>query len=415
MGSVSQPESAFSSLRPIPYDEAFWITKAVAEDTHPQKVSLGAGVYQDENGKFWTLPSVKKAIPLLPDTHDYLPQGGFAPFVEASRKLLFGEALVARVGDRLTSIQTVSGTGACHVGAVFLDKSVRPKNVWISDPSWINHALIWECAGPGATTRRSYPYYDAATRSFDFAGARAALEGGGAQRGDVVVLQACAHNPTGLDPTREQWAALADICERKGLIPFFDAAYQGFASGDVDEDAWAVRHFVERGSLELCVAQSFSKNFGLYGQRVGALHVLSRNPATGPAVQSQLIRIVRSEVSTSPAFGARIVATVLGDPALRGEWLQDLKTMSSRIKSMREALLRELKRRGTPGSWDHIVSQIGMFSYTGLNREHVKELAEKHHIYLMASGRASIAGLTPENVSRVAEAIDSVVRKSGGS
>ncbi|KAI5920456.1 aspartate aminotransferase [Camillea tinctor] len=410
MGSLSQPESAFSSLKPIPYDEAFRLMKAIAEDTNPQKVSLGAGVYQDESGKFWTLPSVKKAIPLLPDHHEYLPQGGFAPFVEASRRLLFGEDLSARLDSRLTSIQTVSGTGACHVGTVFLIKSVKPQNVWISDPSWINHALIWECADPGVT-RKFYPYYDAATRSFDFAGTVAALEGG-AQKGDVIVLQACAHNPTGLDPPKEQWAAIADICEKKGLIPFFDTAYQGFASGDVDEDAWAVRHFAERGSLEVCVAQSFSKNFSLYGERVGAFHVLSRDPATKPAVQSQLVRIIRSEVSTSPAFGARIVATVLDDPMLRGEWHDDLKTMSSRIKSMREALLRELKRRGTPGSWDHIVSQIGMFSYTGLNKEQVKELAEEHHIYLMASGRASIPGLTPENVTRVAEAIDSVVRKS---
>ncbi|KAI0597549.1 aspartate aminotransferase [Biscogniauxia sp. FL1348] len=413
MGSLSQPESAFSSLKPIPYDEAFRLTKAIAEDTNPQKVSLGAGVYQDESGKFWTLPSVKKAISLLPDNHEYLPQGGFAPFVEASRRLLFGDALSARIDGRLTSVQTVSGTGACHVGTVFLSKSVGPQNVWISDPSWINHALIWECADP-AVARRLYPYYDAETRSFDFAGTLAALERG-AQPGDVVVLQACAHNPTGLDPTREQWAAIADICERKGLIPFFDTAYQGFASGDVDADAWAIRHFVERGALEICVAQSFSKNFGLYGQRVGALHVLSRDPATQPAVQSQLVRILRSEVSSSPAFGARIVAAVLGDPVLRAEWLEDLKTMSSRIRSMREALLAELKRRGTPGEWDHVVSQIGMFSYTGLNKEHVSELAEKHHIYLMSSGRASIPGLTPENVSRVAEAIDSVVRKSGGS
>ncbi|KAI1503362.1 aspartate aminotransferase [Biscogniauxia marginata] len=410
MGSLSQPVSVFSSLKPIPYDEAFRLVKAIAEDPSPQKVSLGAGVYQDEDGKFWTLPSVKKAIPLLPDNHDYLPQGGFAPFIEASRKLLFGGDLSTCLDERLTSIQTVSGTGACHVGTIFLIKSVKPKNVWISDPSWINHPLIWECADPGVT-RKFYPYYHAKTRSFDFAGTVAALEGG-ALEGDVVVLQACAHNPTGLDPTKEQWAAIADICEKKGLIPFFDTAYQGFASGDVDEDAWAVRHFAERGSLEICVAQSFSKNFGLYGERVGAFHVLARDPGVKPAVQSQLVRIIRSEVSTSPAFGARIVATVLDDPDLRSQWYEDLKTMSSRIRSMREALLRELKQRGTPGSWDHIVTQIGMFSYTGLNKEHVRELAEKHHIYLMSSGRASIPGLTPRNVTRVAEAIDLVVKKA---
>ncbi|CAJ2506733.1 Uu.00g079190.m01.CDS01 [Anthostomella pinea] len=411
MGSLDQSASVFSSLDSIPYDEAYRVLAAFTKNPSPDKISLGAGVYRDGEGKPWTLTSVKQAIPRLPDNYDYLPQGGFPPFISASRKLLLGD-LSERVDEKLISIQTVSGTGACHVGAVLLINSFKPKNVWISDPTWINHSLIWECAGPDVT-RKFYPYYHAETRSFDFEGMIAALDGG-AERGDVVILQACAHNPTGLDPSKEQWKSIADICEKKGLISFFDTAYQGFASGDVDEDAWAVRHFAERGTLELCIAQSFSKNFGLYGERVGAFHLLARDAAVKPAVQSQLVRIVRSEVSCSPSFGCKIVATVLNDEKLRSQWVEDLKTMSSRIRSMREALLKELQSRGTPGSWDHIVSQIGMFSYTGLNKEQVKELESQHHIYLLSSGRASIPGLTSHNVARVAQAIDAVVRKTQG-
>ncbi|KAI0480913.1 aspartate aminotransferase [Xylariaceae sp. FL0804] len=409
MGSLSQPSSVFSHLETLPYDEAFTVSAAFTKDPSPDKISLGAGVYRDDDGKPWTLPCVRQAIPLLPDNHDYLPQGGFPPFVSAARELILGP-LLERLDGNLTSIQTVSGTGACHVGAVFLTHSLRPRNVWISDPSWIN---------PPGVARRFYPYYDAAARALDFAGMVAALEGG-AERGDVVILQACAHNPTGLDPSREQWAAIADLCEKKGLIPFFDTAYQGFASGDVDEDAWAIRHFAERGTLELVVAQSFSKNFGLYGQRVGACHVLHHTtssssapgPGPGPAVMTQLVRIVRSEVSSSPAHGSRLVAAVLGDAALRRQWHADLGAMSARIKAMRAALRDELCRRGTPGTWDHVVSQIGMFSYTGLSAEQVRALEEEHHIYLLSSGRASIPGLTSKNVARVAEAIDSVVRNS---
>ncbi|KAH9899057.1 aspartate aminotransferase [Xylariomycetidae sp. FL2044] len=422
MGSLDQESSPslFSALKPIPYDEAYRVSAAYTEDPSPDKISLGAGVYRDDDGRPWTLTSVKQAIPLLPDNHDYLPQTGFPPFLAAARDLILGTSLSASLGERLTSIQTVSGTGACHVGAVFLaslplPQTPRrpPRQVWISDPSWINHALIWECAGgQGVVRTRYYPYYDARTRGLDFAGMRGALEGQDARSGDVVILQACAHNPTGLDPTREQWIALADLCEEKGLVPFFDCAYQGFASGDIDEDAWAVRHFVSRPALELCIAQSFSKNFGLYGERVGALHVLSRRAASAPAVRSQLVRIVRSEVSSAPSFGCRIVAAVLGDAALRSQWCADLKTMSQRIRGVRVGLFEGLKKRGTPGTWEHIIAQIGMFSYTGLNQDQVKELEEKWHIYLLSSGRASIPGLTSKNVARVAEAIDSVVRKS---
>ncbi|KAI0015437.1 aspartate aminotransferase [Xylariomycetidae sp. FL0641] len=411
MGSLSQPTSIFSSLKPIPYDEAYRVSAAYTADPNPEKVSLGAGVYRDDDGKPWTLSSVKKAIPLLPDNHDYLPQTGDPAFLTAAQKLLLGDDLRSSLSPRLVSIQTVSGTGACHVGTALLASGPRPTNVWISDPSWINHQLIWECAAPHVT-RKLYPYYGAATRAFDFAGMMGALARD-AQRGDVLVLQACAHNPTGLDPSRAQWEAIAELCERVGIVPFFDVAYQGFASGDPDADAWAVRHFAGRGTLELVVAQSFSKNFGLYGQRVGACHVVVL-PGGGSeaAVRSQLVRVVRSEVSSAPAFGCRVVAAVLGDAELRAAWRGDLAVMSERIRAMRRALYAELRCRATPGGWEHILEQIGMFSYTGLSEEQVHELEHTHHIYLLSSGRASIPGLTSKNVAQVGEAIDAVVRKA---
>ncbi|KAI8626083.1 aspartate aminotransferase [Xylariaceae sp. FL1651] len=347
----------------------------------PGKVSLGAGVYRDDNGESWTLPSGKQAIPLLPDNHDYLPQTGLAPFLSAARKLLMGE-LSDDLDERLTSIQTISGIGACHVGAVFFINSMKLRNVWISDPSWINHSVTWECVDSGVT-RKFYPYYHAKARSFDFEGE--------AQKGDVLILQACAHNPTGLDPSKAQWSIIVDIYEKKSLVPFFDTAYQGFAAGDVDEDAWAIRPFTSRGTLEFGIAQSFPKNFGLYGERVGAFHLPAKDAAVKAAVQSQLVRIVRSEVSCSPAFGARIVATVLNNPQLRRQWGEYTEGNGFADKSHANA-----------GPVGHLVSQVGMFSYTGLSREQVR-------------GRVSIPGLTTQNVMRVAAAMDTVVRNTSNS
>ncbi|KAK2611851.1 hypothetical protein N8I77_005172 [Diaporthe amygdali] len=406
MGSLGQSTSVFSSIKAIPYDEAYQVTAALAADKTPTKVDLGAGVYKDENGLPWTLPSVKEAIARLPDDHTYLPQSGFPPFLNGARSLMFGD-LPNDQDARLSSIQTASGSHACHAGAIFLIKNgLKPKNVFISDPSWMNHALIWECAD-STVTRKLYPYYHAATRSLDFEGMIASLEK--SQPGDVVILQACAHNPTGLDPTKEQWVAIADICERKKLFPFFDSAYQGFASGNFDDDAWAIRYFASRPSMEMAVAQSFSKNFGLYGERVGALHILASEPGVKPAVQSQLVRVLRSEISSGTAFGSRVAAEVLDHSELKTRFLEENKKMSSRIKSMRAALVVELERLGTPGDWSHITNQIGMFSYTGLTAQQVQELRQKHHIYLFSSGRASIAGLNSNNVARVAAAINSVV------
>ncbi|KKY22413.1 putative aspartate aminotransferase [Diplodia seriata] len=410
MGSLPIPESRFGHLDDVPMDEAFMIMRDFALDEHPGKISLGAGVYRDDEAKPWVLPSVKEAERRIIEDptvdHEYQPMTGYAPFVAHAQNLTFGP-LTPHLAPRIASIQTISGTGANHMAARFLADSLRAQRVWISDPTWGNHHLIWDVSAPGVK-QCLYPYYNPATCALDFDGMMATLERD-AQAGDIILLHACAHNPTGIDPTPAQWENIADLCERKGLFPFFDSAYQGFASGDLDADAASIRLFAERG-LELAVAQSFSKNFGLYGQRAGALHVLLARDDALPRTLSQMVRLVRGEFSTTPVHGARIVAAILNDAELRARWLVDLRVMSARIKEMRRRLHDELVRRGTPGSWRHIVDQIGMFSYTGLNKRQVVRLRDDHHMYLMSSGRASIAGLNSKNVVAAAAAIDAVVR-----
>ncbi|KAL2871523.1 putative aspartate transaminase [Aspergillus lucknowensis] len=408
------------TVAPVPPDEIFALTRAYNNDDYPQKVNLSAGVYRTNDGEPWPLPVVQEAEKQLREDnnifrHEYTAIEGDIAFLPLARDLMFGfdsqassekdAATKARIG----TVQTVAGTGANHLGAIFLARHMKPRTVWLSNPSWANHLTIWELAG---VPRKTYPYYSAATRSFDFRGMMSTLESE-AEEGDVVLLHACAHNPTGLDPSKEQWKSIIDLCERKSLFPFFDSAYQGFASGSADEDAWAVRYVLnEKPQMEMCVAQSFSKNFGLYGQRVGAFHYVLNDGAQDlrDTVVVNLCHLIRGEYSMGPTAGCSIVKKVLTSPELTAQWYDDLKTMSSRIISMRQALYDELVRLGTPGTWKHIIEQNGMFSYTGLTPLQVYALKDKYHIYLLKSGRASISGLSPKNVTYVARAIDKVVR-----
>lgn len=346
--------------------------------------------------------------------HEYLPIQGFEPFLSVARQLTLGECDDSQ--SHVVSIQTISGTGANHLGAAFLAEQLKPRHVFISDPTWSNHHLVWEVAAPGVV-QKTYPYYNRSTRTLDFDGMTTTLEQT-AEEGDVVLLHACAHNPTGIDPTRDQWKALAQLIKRKKLFAFFDSAYQGFATGDVDADAWAIRHFQQElftGEYAserpqgMCIAQSFAKNFGLYGERVGAFHLVLpvETPLSGP--QSQLMRLVRAEISNAPLFGCRIVHAILSDPDLTDMWKQDLQTMSGRIKRMRSLLRREIERDPKTGDWGHLESQIGMFSFTGLSEEQVVRLRDVHHVYLMLNGRASMSGLNDGNVKHVADAIRNVI------
>ncbi|KAE8147904.1 pyridoxal phosphate-dependent transferase [Aspergillus avenaceus] len=403
----------------LPADLAFGLLAEVSADQHPQKVSLIAGAYRDENGKPWILPSVKEAKQRLAADptahHEYLGIAGSPAFLDIARSLILGTEVAER--SNVASIQTVSGTGANHLAASFLARHLKPQQVLIPDPTWVNHKTVWEVAAP-AVAQKEYPYYDPDTRSIKFADMIATLETT-SQPNDVVILQACAHNPTSLDLSRDQWKSVAEVARRKKLFILFDSAYQGFATGDVENDAWSVRYFTahllsspdpDQRIPGLCVAQSFSKNFGLNGERVGALHVVAPPDVSLEGTHSQLSLIARAEYSNPPRFGTQIVQTVLSDPGLRQQWQQNLNTMSDRIRSMRKQLRARLEALGTPGEWSHIDSQIGMFSYTGLSAGQVARLKQEYHIYMLPSGRVSICGLNEGNVDYVAESISEVVK-----
>lgn len=377
-------------------------------------MNLGVGAYRDETGKPWVLPAIRESKKLLlndPEVdHEYLPIAGYAPYLKASGELLFGADASAVKENRLVTNQTISGSGANHIGAEFVSKFYQfptdKKVIYVSKPTWPNHFAIMHAGGLETV---EYRYYDEKTRGLDFEGLKASLRD--APDGSVVLLHACAHNPTGVDPNEAQWKELAELFKEKKLFAFFDCAYQGFASGDPVRDAFAVRYFESQKTIPMLVCQSYAKNAGLYGERIGALHVVVQKSEEVPKVQSQLNALQRSEISTCPAFGARLVANVLTKPELLEQWHKDIQTMAHRIIAMRKELYNLLVNKyKTPGTWNHIVDQTGMFSFLGLNTDQCDRLVKDGHIYLVKTSRISMAGLNPSNVDYVAQWIDQVVR-----
>ncbi|KAK5083295.1 Aspartate aminotransferase, cytoplasmic [Exophiala xenobiotica] len=417
MGSVGTSATHFSedACPQAAEDPLFGLMAAYRRDTFDKKVDLGIGAYRDNNAKPWVLTVVKKADALIRDdpnlNHEYLPIAGLPEFTLAAQKLILGPDSPAIKEGRAASFQTVSGTGAVHLGALFLAKfSKSQPTVYLSSPTWANHNQIFSNVGVNI---KSYPYFDKKTKMLDFDGMLSTIKS--APTGSVILLHPCAHNPTGVDPTKEQWQQIAKVMKEKDLFPFLDCAYQGFATGSLSQDNYAIRHFIEQG-FELCVCQSFAKNFGLYGQRAGAFHWVVAPGSDGAdavkRIASQLAILQRSEISNPPAYGARIASKVLNDPELFAQWEDDLRTMSGRIIEMRKALKSELDKLETPGTWDHVTSQIGMFSFTGLSEAQVKQMQEKHHVYMTKNGRISMAGLNTNNVQYFAKAVDDVVRNS---
>ncbi|CAH2069020.1 unnamed protein product, partial [Iphiclides podalirius] len=402
--------SRFEVVQQGPPIEVFQLNKLFIDDTFKNKVNLTIGAYRDENGKPWVLPVVRKTEKQMAADesllHEYLPVLGLEQFSAASVSMLLGEDNPVIAEGRAFGVQTLSGTGGLRVGAEFLNKHLKYTTFYYSSPTWENHHLVF--VNSGFTQPRTYRYWDPKTRAIDFEGLIEDLKN--APENSVILLHACAHNPTGIDPTHEQWEKIADVMEERKLFPFFDSAYQGFASGDLDRDAWAVRYFVERG-FELVCAQSYAKNFGLYNERVGNLAVVMSDARCVAPAKSQLTWVVRGMYSNPPAHGARLVATVLSDARLFDEWRSHIKEMSSRVIQMREALRSELVKNGTPGNWDHIVKQIGLFSYTGLTQRQSEYLIQEYHIYLLRTGRINICGLNPGNVEYVAKAIHDAVTK----
>ncbi|KAK0496151.1 aspartate aminotransferase [Armillaria luteobubalina] len=396
----------------IAEDGMFALTATFKRDPFPKKVNLGAGAYRDEEGKPRVLPAVKKAHTLLINSpaldHEYLPIAGLEEFTSSAAKLVFAEESDAIKNGRVASIQTISGTGANHLGAFFLSRFYQingEKKVYISRPTWMNHHPLFSNVG---FTSVEYPYYNAKTRALDFDGMLSTMKN--APSRSIFVLHACAHNPTGLDPSQEQWTAIADVMLAKGHYAFFDAAYQGFATGDLDNDAWAIREFSRRG-IAMLVCQSFSKNAGLYGERVGALHIVSKDEETAKNVKSQLSVLTRVEFSTPPAYGAKLVNLILNDAALFEEWRRNIRTMVGRLIGVRKELHRLLTEElKTPGNWDHVVNQIGMFSFTGITEAQCQRLIDEYHLYLAKNGRISLAGLNGKNIKYFAQSLDEVVR-----
>jgi len=400
--------SRFAEVQLGPPIEVFALNKAYTEDTFQQKVSLGVGAYRTEKGQPWVLPVVREAEKVLAADEtlnkEYLPVLGLEAFSNAAISMLLGCDSSALIENRAFGVQSLSGTGSLRVGAEFLSRILGSKIFYFSKPTWENHLLVFKNAG--FEEAREYRYWNETTRGLDIEGFLEDLRN--APPNSVIILHACAHNPTGCDPTQEQWEKIADVIKEKSLFPFFDSAYQGFASGDLEKDSWAVRYFVGRG-FELLCAQSFAKNFGLYNERVGNLTFVLNDAAYVPKVKSQVTLIVRGMYSNPPSHGARIVAYVLNNTQLYEEWKDNIRTMSSRIIEMRKALRAALERLGTPGNWDHITTQIGMFSYTGLNPQQVEHMIKKHHIYMLRSGRISMCGVTPSNVDYVAQAIHETI------
>jgi len=374
------------------------------------KINLGIGAYRDGNGDPWVLPSVQLAQKKIVESgmnQEYSPIIGIASFVKNSVNLAYGETHDVVQSDRVAALQALSGTGALRLSsqyfAKWLGEDISP-TVFLPNPTWGNHFPIYEHTGLKTQT---YRYWDPNTKGLDFEGLLADLDA--PKSPSIVLLHACAHNPTGVDPTISQWSEISKLCKEKGHFVIFDNAYQGFASGDTDKDIASVRLFVEDGhNIALC--QSFAKNFGLYGQRVGCFSIVCDSAEEKARVESQLKIIARAMYSNPPLHGARVVDTILNDPELKDMWQNEIEFMSGRIIEMRALLKQKLADSGSTLNWDHITNQIGMFSYTGMTPEQSDVITDKHHVFLTRDGRISMAGVNSHNVERLANAMHSVTK-----
>ena len=397
--------SNFSRIKPAPPVAVFKLTADFKADTNPSKVNLGVGAFRTEHGEPWVLPIVTKAEKAIVNNtalnKEYLPIAGYEPFTSAVKTFVLGQDCKALLEDRVVACQSMSGTGALRLGAEFLKKyHLEGAPVYVSKPTWPNHLGIFKAAGH--TDIRYYDYWDAENLCLNFDKMIECFQN--APLKSIFIFHACAHNPTGCDPTRDQWVRIAKVLADRQGFPIFDTAYQGFATGNPEEDAWPVRMFAESG-FELFVTTSFSKNFGLYNERVGQLTVVTKDKQYNHAVKSQLEILIRTNYSNPPVHGALIVSTILNNPSFKEEWYTQLNIMSNRIKDMRQLLKSELEVIGTPGKWDHILTQIGMFSYTGLSEKQCDWLVTQRSVYLMKSGRINMCAITPDNVKYVANAI----------
>lgn len=394
----------FGNVEQAPKDPILGITEAFLADDNPKKMNLGVGAYRDDNGKPVVLDVVREAERRVGGSHfmEYLPIGGLKAFNQVSMKLAYGDNAQAIADNRVAAVQSLSGTGSCRLMAEFMSRWMPGSKIHITKPTWSNHHNIFKDAG---VDKKEYSYYKPSTKGLDFEGLLSDLKA--ASPKDVVLLHACAHNPTGVDPTPEQWKEISSVMKDKQLFPFFDMAYQGFASGDCERDAQAINIFMEDGHAMGC-SQSYAKNMGLYGQRIGCFSIVTEDPKETAKVESQMKAIARPMYSNPPLHGALLVSEILKDKELKQKWYKEVKGMAERIISVRQSLKEKLESLGSPHKWDHITEQIGMFCFSGMTPEQVDKLAQEYSIYMTRNGRISMAGVNSQNVGPLSEAIHKV-------
>ncbi|MDN3610256.1 amino acid aminotransferase [Vibrio ostreicida] len=395
----------FEKVVAAPADPILGLTEEFKNDTRDNKINLGVGIYKNEQGETPVLATVKKAEANLvknEKTKSYLTIEGTADYALAVQKLLFGHDADIVANQQAKTAQAPGGTGALRVAGEFIKRQLGDVKVWISNPTWANHNSVFAAAGLEIA---QYNYYNAETKDKDFAAMLASLEQ--ANEGDVVLLHGCCHNPTGIDPTQDEWHALGQRVAEKKLLPLFDFAYQGFAKG-VEEDAEGLRIFTQYCD-EILIASSFSKNFGLYNERVGAFTLVAQSKDVATTAFSQVKAIIRSIYSNPPAHGSAIVTHILNDDALRAEWEEEVKQMRDRIHSMRELFVATLKEQGVDADFSFIERQNGMFSFSGLSKEQVARLKDEFGLYIVGSGRISVAGMTRANMLPLCQAIAAVM------
>jgi aspartate aminotransferase len=406
--AATQIRSKWDNVEMGPPDAILGVTEAFKKDTNPKKINLGVGAYRDDNGKPFVLPSVRQAEKILAESsldHEYAPIAGTPEYCKIMAQLAFGDSSDVIKNNLNATVQGVSGTGSLRIGFAFLSSWYQPsKAVYLPTPTWGNHIPLVKHSGLEV---KQYRYYDPKTCGFDFKGALADIAT--IPESSIILLHACAHNPTGVDPKPEEWKELSALIKKRKLYPYFDLAYQGFASGDVDKDAFALRLFLQDGHT-VALAQSCAKNFGLYGERAGAFTVVCSNEDETKRIMSQLKILIRPMYSNPPIHGARIVHTILSRPELKKIWLEDVKGMAERIISVRAKLVENLQKEGSSLNWKHITDQIGMFCFTGLKTDQVERLTKDFSIFLTKDGRISMAGVTSGNVGYLANAIHQVTK-----
>jgi aspartate/tyrosine/aromatic aminotransferase len=397
---------SFDAVPIAPPDAILGLSEAFVADTNPRKVNLSVGVYKDATGKTPIMRCVKEAegrILQNETTKNYAPIEGSTQFAACVQEMVFGPGSPALAGARTVTAHTPGGTAALRVAADFVKRILPNATIWLSDPTWPNHPSIFQAASLAV---RTYPYFDAPTNGLAFEQMLSAIAD--IPAGDVLLLHGCCHNPTGIDPNAEQWGRIANVVARGPFVTLVDFAYQGLAEG-IRDDASGLSALVRTGQ-ELLVASSFSKNFGLYNERVGALSAVCRTNTAAQAVLSQIKACIRANYSNPPAHGAAIVTTVLSDPQLRVLWEGEVSQIRERINGMRCLFVRALAERGVDRDFSFITRQRGMFSYSGLTPEQVRRLREEYSIYVVGSGRINVAGMTEENIVPLCSAIADVLR-----